>query len=256
MDLLDSIMTGIEGGPRKIVVHGTPAIGKSTFASMSPKPIFIQTEDGLRDLNVSKFPLATDFGMAMQAAWELANKDHNFETVVVDSIDWMERLIFDQVVREEDKSSVKSIADIGFGKGPERAVAYLQSFLKLLDDCSYKGMHVILIAHTDVQRFEPPDNQGYDRYTPRLHKKAWPVVVEWASEVLFATYKIFTKTEEGGFGKKSTKGISDGERVLKTTERPSHVAKNRLGLPDEMPLDWSAFAAYLNGKVDTNGITH
>jgi hypothetical protein len=80
------------------------------------------------------------------------------------------------------------------------------------------------------------------------------MVAEWSDEVLFATYKVFTKATEEGFNQKRVQGLGTGERVLRTTERPSHLAKNRLNLPDELPLAWSAFAQHL--PVATSPTTH
>ena len=82
------------------------------------------------------------------------------------------------------------------------------------------------------------------------------MVMEWCDEVLFATYKTYTKQVDAGFDRKRTQAIGSGERVLRTTERPAHLAKNRLNLPDELPLDWAAFASYLNPQAKgakTNG---
>ena len=106
-------------------------------------------------------------------------------------------------------------------------------------------MTVILIAHAKIERFENPETESYDRYVPRLHKYARAVVQEWCDEVLFATYKVYTKVTDEGFNRKKAKGMGSGERVIRTTERPAHLAKNRLNLPDELPLDWPAYAQYI-----------
>jgi hypothetical protein len=47
------------------------------------------------------------------------------------------------------------------------------------------------------------------------------------------------KAEERG--RVRTRGQGEGERVMYTEERPTWIAKNRYGLPAEMPLSWSAF---------------
>ena len=109
-------------------------------------------------------------------------------------------------------------------------------------------MAAILIAHAKIERFENPETETYDRYVPRLHKLASAVVQEWCDEVLFATYQVHTRQTDEGFNRKRTQAIGSGERILRTTERPAHVAKNRLGLPDELPLDWNVYAQYLHRK--------
>jgi hypothetical protein len=113
-------------------------------------------------------------------------------------------------------------------------------------------MTVVLIAHAKIERFENPETDSYDRYSPRLHKLASHVIQEWCDEVFFATYKVYTKQADEGFNRKKAKGIGTGERVMFTTERPSHLAKNRLNLPDELPLDWQAYAAHFTPPVSTN----
>jgi hypothetical protein len=108
---------------------------------------------------------------------------------------------------------------------------------------------VIVIAHAAIEKFENPETVPYDRYSPRLHKLASALVQEWADEVLFATYK---RAHRQGGARPSNKakhnGVGTGERIIRTTERPAHVAKNRLNLPDELPLDYRVFAAVARGE--------
>ncbi len=108
-----------------------------------------------------------------------------------------------------------------------------------------RGMMVVLIAHAKIERFENPETDPYDRYSPRLNKHASALVQEWCDEVLFASYKVHTKQTDEGFDKTRTRGIGTGDRILRTTERPAHMAKNRLNLPEEMPLDFRVYAEHL-----------
>ena len=94
-----------------------------------------------------------------------------------------------------------------------------------------RGMVVILVAHAQIEKFANPETENYDRYVPRLHKLASALVQEWCDEVLFATYRVHTRTATEGFDRKRVQGVGTGERVLRTTERPAHVAKNRLTSP-------------------------
>jgi hypothetical protein len=102
-------------------------------------------------------------------------------------------------------------------------------------------MEVILLAHSQIKEFKNPETDNYDRFMPRLHEKAANVIQEWCDEVLFATYRVHTKSVDLGFNKKTAKGLATGERIIRTVERPSCLAKNRLNLPEEMPLDRSAY---------------
>ena len=246
MSALASIITGAKPGPRRMLVYGTAGIGKSTFAACAPAPIVVQTEDGLGEIDCHKFPVAASFDEVMSHLGALYQEEHAYRTVVIDSLDWLERLIWAKVCSVRQ---VASIEDIGYGKGYTFALQYWRDILDGLSALrDRKGMTVVLIAHAKIERFEDPTCDAYDRYVPRLHKTAAAMVAEWCDEVLFASYKVFTKATDEGFNQKRVQGLGSGERVLKTTERPAHLAKNRLNLPDELPLAWADFARHLTAS--------
>ncbi len=247
MSLMQQIAKGLQPGPRRLLLYGTQGIGKSTFAASSETPIFIQTEDGLGEIGCDKFPLADSFEQAMAALTELYMEKHAYRTVAIDSLDWLERLIWAEVCR---KRNVTNIEDIGYAKGYIFALNHWRDFLEGLAALRRdKEMTIVLIAHAKIEKFENPETESYDRYVPRLHKLASALIQEWCDEVLFATYKVHTKQTDEGFGRKGTRGIGSGERILRTAERPAHVAKNRLNLPDEIPLDWNVYAQNFTHNV-------
>ena len=144
----------------------------------------------------------------------------------------------------------KSIEDVPYAKGYIFALDAWREVLAGLDALrNDRGMQVILIAHASVEKFANPETETYDRYAPRLNKHASALIQEWCDEVMFATYRVLTKSTDEGFNRKRVQGVGSGERVLKTTERPAHVAKNRLSLPDELPLDFRVYAAHRDGSV-------
>ena len=166
-------------------------------------------------------------------------EDHGYKTVVIDSLDWLEKLIWQATAKEADK---KSIEDFGYGKGYVLACRRWEQLLHMLDACrSVRGMNVILLAHAKVERFTPPDNDPYDRWMPDIHKSACPMLQEWCDEVLFATYQISTIKRDEGFGQHRTRAIGSGERVVHTCEQPTHQAKRRIELPDTMGLEWGEY---------------
>ncbi len=244
--LMNQICKGRKARPRRVMLYGTHGIGKSTFGAMAEKPIFVPTEDGLADIDCESFPLARSLGEVMAALESLYSGDHDYRTVVIDSLDWLERLIWGEVCADE---SVENIEKIGYAKGFAFAVDKWRAVLGALDALrSDRGMTVVLIAHAKIEKFENPETVPYDRYSPRLHKLASALVQEWADEVLFATYKVHTIKVDEGFNKAKHNGVSTGERIIRTVERPAHVAKNRLGLPEEIPLDYRVFAALVRGE--------
>jgi len=250
MKLLEQIQRGIVKTPRRTLLYGTHGIGKSTFGAMAEKPIFIQTEDGLANIECERFPLAQSYNDVLAAIGELYTEQHEYKTVVVDSCDWLERLIWADVCK---KRNVESIEDIPYGRGYVFALTNWREVLTGLDALrNERGMHVMLIAHAQIEKFANPETDTYDRYCPRLHKLASALVQEWCDEVLFATYRVHTKSISEGFDRKRVQGIGTGERIIRTTERPAHVAKNRLNLPDEIPLDYRVYAALLRGEPQPN----
>jgi hypothetical protein len=241
--LMNQITKGRKPKPRRVMLYGTHGIGKSTFGAMAESPIFIPTEDGLGDIECESFPLARSLGDVMAALESLYSGDHNYKSVVIDSLDWLERLIWQEVCEDEQAPSIEKI---GYAKGYAFAIEKWRTVLGALDALrSDRGMTVIVIAHAKIEKFENPETVPYDRYSPRLHKLASALVQEWADEVLFATYKVLTVKVDEGFNKAKHNGVGTGERIIRTVERPAHVAKNRLNLPEELPLDYRVFAAHV-----------
>jgi len=149
------------------------------------------------------------------------------------------------------KASKDNIADIGYGAGYKQALSFWDRVLFALDWLrSERGMGIILLAHADIKRFESPEQDSYDRYQPALHPLASALIQEWCDEVLFASYRVFTRQEDQGFNKKRTISVSDGERYVRTQETAAVQAKSRLAMPPEIPFDWDSYAKCFTGNVD------
>lgn len=228
----------------------------STLAAQTPRPIFIQTEDGLGEIDCHKFPLARSFADVHGELTELLCEQHDYQSVVVDSLDWLERLIWDAVCQDYGAKSIEKV-DGGYGKGYIHALTAWRQFIDQLRALHReRSMAVILIAHAKVEKFDDPESSPYDRYSPRLHKHAAALLTEWCDGVLFASRKFRTQTEDAGFGRKRTIahaiGKDGGERVLRTVGGPSCVAKNRYNLDAELPLDWNALLAGITAGAATS----
>lgn len=225
--------------PRVLLV-GTAGVGKTTWASQAPKPVFIFTEDGAGTLELDAFPVVQTYDQVVDAIAALYEGEHDYQTVVLDSVDHLEPLIWDKVCQIHNADSIEGL---GYGKGYVEALTYWRQILDGLNALrDARGMSVILIGHVHIKRFESPEHDSIDRFEPKLHAKASALVQESVDCILFAKHKTVTKTEELGFGSKRTRGISTGERVVCTVETPSYIAKNRYALPSELPLSWQAFA--------------
>jgi hypothetical protein len=226
-----------EPKPPRIIVYGGPGVGKTTFAASSDAPIFIQTEDGLGQLEVDHFPLVTTFDDLIGQIDHLVNEKHEYKTVIVDSLDWLESIIWAKVATDQGKTSIE---DIGFAKGYIFALTYWKEILNGLNYLrNNKGMIPVLIAHSQIKTFQSPTTEPYDRYSLKLHPKASAVCEEWADAILYAGFKVTTKGDEGKG--EHTRVIGKGERILYTEERPGFAAKNRYNLPPELPFAWEHF---------------
>jgi len=225
----------------RLMLYGVEGIGKSTFAAGAPSPIFILTEDGLGSLAVDHFPIATSTNDILQAIKTLRNEDHKFETVVIDSVDWLEAIIQREI---ENKYDAK---DLAYGKAAMIAAEKWREILEGLTALRReKNMVVILVSHTTIKRFDSPEVEPYDRYQPKLQERSSAVLREWCDAVLFANYKTIIKKDDVWFNKTNNRGFSTGERLMFTNERPAYMAKNRYNLPDSIPLSWSSFAAAIS----------
>ncbi len=228
MELSKLIQSGIENKPPRIVIHGVHGVGKSTCAAQAPNPIFLQTEDGLTSIDTPHFPLATTLDQVWEYMGMLMKEDHQYKTFVLDTIDWLQTLVWAQVCEEQ---KVASIEQCGYGKGYVFAMKHFDRFFKGVDKLREKGMAIVILAHNEIKPFNPPDGDSYDRYQIKLHKHAASKLEEWADAVLFANFKTFVDAETG----KVVNSVQ--ERVLYSSNRPAWRAKTRYrNMPEEMPM--------------------
>ena len=213
----------------------------------------LATEDGLDDIGVDRTPRLSDYGKFQEAMSWLCREKHEYETCVLDTADWLEPAINAHVCQVHGKGGIE---DFGYGKGYTFAD---EEWAKVLNGFEYlrtnKGMSIIILAHARVVKFMDPGSDGYDRYEPDLHKSICSRLQEWCDEVFFATYKVATKKTDEVFGRTRTRGIGSGDRVLYTSEMPTHLAKRRMSLPDMLPLKYEEYAKHLgNGQGNIDGV--
>jgi len=227
----------------RVGIYGTEGVGKTTFASRFPGAVFIDTEGSTKHLDVARFdPPATLKDVFDQLTHVIAHPDQ-IGTVVIDTVDWLERLIFRAVCEEKH---IENIEDIGYGKGYVYAKQKLQQLLDHLDRVIEQGINVVLVCHSMIRKFELPDEMGsYDRYTLKLNEKnIAPLVKEWVDMLLFVNYKTDIVTDSDG---KTKKGRGGQKRIMYANHSACWDAKNRFGLPDEMPFDFAEIAHLFTG---------
>lgn len=232
------IIRGKLPGALKVVVYGSEGIGKSTFASQFPGPLFIDTEGSTRHMDVARTPKPTSWPMLLGLVGEVIRNPSLCRTLVVDTMDWAELMCMQYVC---DKYQKKSIEEFGYGKGYTYLSEEFGRLLNQLSEVVERGVHVVVTAHAKMRKFEQPDELGaYDRWEMKLSAKTAPLVKEWADMVLFANYKTYAVKTEGG----KVKG-QGGERRVYTAHHPCWDAKNRFGLAPELPFDFAQIASVI-----------
>ncbi len=238
------IHSGVIPGAKKIVLYGPEGIGKSTFASRFPEPLFIDTEGSTKSMDVRRFDAPKSWEDVFEAVKYVKEHKDVCKTLVLDTADWAEMLCVKYTCQ---KGGVNGIEDFGYGKG----YTYLQeNFKKLLDrleDLIEEGINIVVLAHAKMRKFEQPDEMGaYDRWEMKLSKQVAPMLKEWGDMVLFANYKTVVIQDD----KTKSKKAQGGKRVMYTTHNPCWDAKNRYGLAECVAFDYSEIAKIIEEKQE------
>lgn len=246
---LASIKRGKSTAPWRILLYGVEGVGKTTLAAATPSPVFIGAEDGTGHLDVARFPTPANWSEVRAVSELLTKEAHDFKTLVVDTVDWVEPLLWAHICARDKEANIESY---GYGKGYQVALDEWRSWLADLERLRTVGVNVMLLGHTTARNFKNPEGEDYDRYELKLHAKAGGLLKEWCDAVLFANHETFTKTHERT---KRVKGVSTGARWLYTQRTAAYDAKNRYGFPDLLPLSWTDVEAAMSSAGDVGPIT-
>ena len=249
MGFLEKVTKGKQPGPIVALVYGKDGLGKSTFAASSPAPIFVgpEVESGTKHLDVARAPHPASYAEVLAQLAELASSPHDYRTLVFESLDWLEPMIWKHV-GDQQKPKWENIESPGYGKGYVIAADEWRNFAAHLEKISGRGMNVLLLAHYMVRPFnDPASAAAYDRYQVKLHDRAAAIMREFVDDVLFVTTEVFTEADPKKKGK--VWAFGEGVRIIQTEGRPGFDAKNRHGLPFVLPLSWEAyFTAVVSGQ--------
>lgn len=236
--------------PQKILIYGVQGIGKNTFAATFAKPILLQIEDGSAALDIPAFPLATSFQAVIDIIQAL-HGDHDYKTLILDTLDWLEPLLWSACCEHHGKESIESF---GYGKGYVEVDRWWRHIMSGLDSLRHtKGMDIVVLAHSEVKTINPPDTDPYDTYQIKMQKRAFALWQEWADIVLFLNYKVNIQKTKTGINEERIRGIGTGDRIIYTTERPAYKAKSRWPLPEEIVIGkdraWKSFHEQLEAAT-------
>ncbi len=227
--------------PSRTIFYGVPGIGKTSMAAFAARPIFVMThrENGLETLidagqlpPTDHFPEVNDWSTLLGAlSWLLVNKtDH--KTLVLDTLNGAQQLCFDSVTAAKFNNDPADFS--AYGRGPEVALQEWSKLIGYLHRINFeRRMSIICLAHCRTKTFKNPEGEDYDKYNTELHDKTWAVAEKWSDMILFANYQTWAKKERGAM---KAKAVGGAQRVIHTQNSAAFVAKNRYGLPAQIPM--------------------
>ena len=231
--ILSQVKTGVIPRAQRLIIYAPEGFGKSTIASQFNSPLFLDVEDSTSQMNVRRvgrevLPDLKTFKLALKEV----STTKPCKTLVLDTVDWLEQMATDAIIAEANSDKIQGIEDFGYGKG---YTILREAFTYLLNDLEQvirAGIHVVMLAHSKVVKFEPPDGAGaFDRYELKLSKQVAPLVKEWADLIIFGNWR--TQIAEKGKGENTKyKGIGGRERLMHCNRCSAWDAKNRHGLAD------------------------
>lgn len=263
---LGAVKRGLLREAKRFFFYGPEGVGKSSLAADAPKPIFFDTDRGSGHIDVARYPfrdgddghIAEKLSEIYAGIDDLLVSQHEYETLVLDTADSIEALIWRAVceragvTKKGDK--IETIEDFGFGKGYNVAADEWRGFLHRLDELRLKrNMHVIFVGHSLVKTFKNPTGEDYDRYRPKLDDRALGLLREWCEVVGFVNFDDIAKRNHGAT---RARGASTGLRLIQLEHNAAWDAKSRLPLPAQIDLlvehPWAPFAAALDALYGVN----
>jgi 5'-3' exonuclease len=257
---LARVVTGTVSTPLRALFYGPEGTGKTTLVASAPRVILFDVEGGSSLLDVARYPFRDTtnfdpgtnpltFSEVLEAIKELATQPHGFHVLAIDTVDALERLIWDHVCKAKN---VDGIEDLGYGKGYTAALDVWAKLLAYLERLQEKtGMGVALVGHAQIKKFANPSGEDFDRYQLKMHDKASALLREWSNLVGFLSFEDRYLKDSA---RAKAKAVGTGARVLSTERSAAADAKSRYrGMPAEITIDeaapWASISPYLKGSA-------
>ncbi len=228
--------------PPRVCIHGVEGVGKTTFALGAPNAYLIGPDTGsLRFDNVTRTPEEVKCWQdVLDNVAALQNESHDFKSLVLDPINWLEPLCWAQTCAENDWSSID---EPGYGIGYNAALDRWRVLLAAIERLwMTKKMLIVVTAHSIVKTFKNPEGDDFDRWQLSMNDKAAGLWKQWCDDVLFAKHDVGTMKDTKS---KRVRGVSTGDHKMFTEWNAAYDAKNRHNLPEEMPLSWAEFYEHI-----------
>lgn len=157
-------------------VHGFPKVGKTTFTSFFPHPLFVQSEKGTRSMKIYGVDIES-WDDVRSLAEQLHSQKNEFETIIFDTIDRVYDLCLDCVAEE---NGVAHVSQMKWGAGWTEAA---RRFYNLLEDL-FQSWGVVLISHSRYVEV----SQGVVQATktvPDLSASPREIISGWVDGILY-----------------------------------------------------------------------
>lgn len=246
-------VNGIQyGSGIKAVLYGQEGVGKSSLAAQIPGIVFIDCEGSTTKMDVRRLPTPTSWAMLCDEMDYIRDNAaaKGYKAVAIDTFDWAEALALQAICIEH---KVNGIEGLNYGKGWQYECELIGKFLNSTDRLIKAGIHVILICHAISRKTTLPEEiDEFDHWELKLGNKTTnkiaPLLKEWSDMTLFLAFKtqVMAADDKGKVHK-----ATSVQRVMYATKSAWWDAKNRFGLPDMMPLDYSAIAHLFAAPAET-----
>jgi|APSaa5957512535_1039671.scaffolds.fasta_scaffold19234_5 hypothetical protein len=236
---LDSIGKPTQGKPVIATFVADGGGGKTSLAASFPSPIFIKAEDGTESIvnfdDVQEFPLASRSSDVLDAIRLLATEEHDRKTLVIDSVTMLNYMFEKELVEADSRAESINTVGGGYGAGWNLLSDKHRQIREWCGALSEKkGMHIVFLAHADIESVDLPDADPYSRFSIRMHKKSVAHYSDNVSLIGYIKQKMYLK---GDGDQKKKKAVTDGSRIITCHSVPSHISKNRYGITEDLPFE-------------------